>query len=64
MKGLPVVSDNVLEDSVSLSFQSPAFELHGFIFLDVIIKDLTLLKKTCIYSWNSTYQNFNRQCPA
>ena len=42
MKGLPLVPDNILEDSVSLSFQSPAFKLHRFKFL---IKDLTLLKK-------------------
>lgn len=48
MKGLPVVPDNILEDSVSRSFQSAAFKLHGFKFLDLIIKDLTLLKK-CLF---------------
>jgi len=46
MKGLPVVPDSVLEDSVSLNFQSSAFKRHGCKFLDVIIKDLTLLKKS------------------
>lgn len=40
-----MVPGNVSEDSVSVSFQSPAFKLRGFKFLDVIIKDLTLLKK-------------------
>lgn len=45
MKGLPVVPDCVLEDPVSPCFQSPAFKLHGLKLLDVIIKDLTSLKK-------------------
>lgn len=40
-----MLPDNILENSVSLSFQNLAFKLHGFKFLDVIIKDLTLLKK-------------------
>lgn len=64
MKGLPVVPDSVSEDSVSPSFQSPAFKLHGLKSLDVIIKDLTSLKKLLIYFWNSTHQNPNHECPA
>lgn len=43
-----MVPANGLEDSVSPSFQSPAFKPCGFKFLDVLIKDLTLLKK-CLF---------------
>lgn len=48
MKGLPVVSDSILEDSVSLHFPSSAFKLHGRKVLDVIIKDLHYWKR-CLF---------------
>lgn len=43
-----MLPDSILENTVSLSFQNLAFKLRGFKFLDVIIKDLTLLKKCLV----------------
>lgn len=64
MKGLPVVPDNILQDSVSLSFQRPAFQLHGFKFQDVIIKDLTILKE-CLFIPGIAHTKMScHECPA